>query len=105
MEKLQKLYNVLTSQGLYTKSYDEFEQQYQDESYRQKVFDVVSNQGLYTKSQEEFFTQYGPGDTVVSNDEIVEDVITDPMGSINFETGEKKIRTSPLNLLRNLLQV
>ena len=90
MEKLQKLYNVLTSQGLYTKSYDEFEQQYQDESYRQKVFDVVSNQGLYTKSQEEFFNQYSPGDTVVSNDEIVEDVITDPMGSINFETGEKK---------------
>ena len=74
MENLQKLYNVLTQEGLYTKSYDEFEQQYQDENYRDKVFNVAVQEGLYTKSQDEFNQQYSLGDTVVSSEEIVEDV-------------------------------
>ena len=74
MENLQKLYNVLTQQGLYTKSYEEFEQQYQDEAYRDKVYNVAVQQGLYTKSQDEFNQQYSLGDTVVSSEEIVEDV-------------------------------
>ena len=74
MENLQKLYNVLTQQGLYTKSYEEFEQQYQDEAYRDKVYNVAVQEGLYTKSQDEFNQQYSLGDTVVSSEEIVEDV-------------------------------
>ena len=65
MENLQKLYNVLTQQGLYTKSYEEFEQQYQDEAYRDKVYNVAVQEGLYTKSQDEFNQQYSIGDTVV----------------------------------------
>ena len=107
MENLQKLYNVLTQQGLYTKSYDEFEQQYQDEAYRDKVYNVAVQQGLYTKSQDEFNQQYSLGDTVVSSEEIVEDV--------EVKDGKKKIRTFhslnklhrkwEFNPLRVLLQV
>jgi len=58
MDGLKKLYDVLISEGFYTKSFDEFKQQYQDESYRDKVFGVVSSEGLFTKSREEFNSKY-----------------------------------------------
>ena len=58
MDGLKKLYDALISEGFYTKSFDEFKQQYQDESYRDKVFGVVSSEGLFTKSREEFNSKY-----------------------------------------------
>ena len=58
MDELQKLYDVLISEGLYTKSFDAFKEQYQDQSYRDKVYNVVSDQGLYTKSKNEFDLKY-----------------------------------------------
>ena len=106
MENLQKLYNVLTQQGLYTKSYDEFEQQYQDEDYRDKVYNVAVQQGLYTKSQDEFNQQYSLGDTVVSSEEIVEDVpVKDEKKIRTFRFPKKLHRKWELNPLRILLQV
>ena len=41
-EELKKLYDAIASRGFYTKSYDEFVNQYQDPAYRDKVFDVVT---------------------------------------------------------------
>jgi len=57
-EELKKLYDAIASRGFYTKSYDEFVNQYQDPAYRDKVFGVVTREGLYTKTREEFDTKY-----------------------------------------------
>ena len=70
MEELEKLYNVLSREGIYTKTFEEFQVQYEDPSYRDKVFDVVSRDGYFTKSREEFDAKYTP-------------------------SGEKKIQTKP----------
>ncbi len=58
MDELQKLYDVLSRDGYYTKSFEEFQVQYEDPAYRDKVFGVVSRDGLYTKSREEFDLKY-----------------------------------------------
>ena len=60
MDELQKLYDVLSRDGYYTKSFEEFQVQYEDPTYRDKVFGVVSRDGLYTKSREEFDVKYSP---------------------------------------------
>ena len=60
MEELQKLYDALSREGYYTKSFEEFQQQYADPAYRDKVFGVVTRDGLYTKSREEFDAKYSP---------------------------------------------
>ena len=59
MGELEKLYKLLEREGYYTKSYEEFEQRYNnDDSYREKVFGVVSRDGFYTKSKDNFFQKY-----------------------------------------------
>ena len=55
---IQKLYDVLSRDGYYTKSFQEFTKQFEDDSYKQKVYDVTSRDGLYTKSYEEFISKY-----------------------------------------------
>ena len=47
MNELQKLYDLLTREGYYTKSFDEFKSQYDSDSgYRDKVYGVVSRDGF-----------------------------------------------------------
>jgi hypothetical protein len=59
MNELEKLYNVLIDKGLYTKSFQEFQQKYSsDQVYQNKVYDVVSSEGLYTKDKNSFFQKY-----------------------------------------------
>jgi len=58
MQELEKLYNVLSREGLYTKTFEEFQVQYDDPSYRDRVFKSVSDRGLFTKSKEEFDLKY-----------------------------------------------
>ena len=58
MNELQNLYNVLQRDGYYTKSFSEFQTQWQDQSYRDKVYSIASRDGLYTKSKDEFLTKY-----------------------------------------------
>ena len=58
MDELKKLYDVVVRDGKYTKSFEEFQQQYQDPNYQKKVFDVVSRDGLYTKDFNSFAAQY-----------------------------------------------
>jgi len=60
MDELKKLYDVLARDGYYTKSLEEFQNQFSDPSYQDKVFSVVSRDGLYTKSKEEFLKKYAP---------------------------------------------
>jgi hypothetical protein len=59
MNELEKLYNVLIDKGLYTKSFQEFQQKYSsDQVYQNKVYDVVSSEGLYTKDKNSFLQKY-----------------------------------------------
>ena len=58
MDELKKLYDVLISEGFFTKSFEVFQQEYQNESYRDKVFGVVTSEGLFTKSRDVFDSTY-----------------------------------------------
>ena len=79
MEELQKLFNVLKREGYYTKSFEDFQSQYQDETYRDKVFNVVSRDGFYTKSKEEFLSKYSLGEVKKKEESepSLEEVITE----------------------------
>ena len=56
---MEELYNKLFEAGEYTKSFDEFVQQYGDAEKSKKLFDGLSEAGDYTKSFDEFKSQYG----------------------------------------------
>ena len=58
MNELQKLYEVLVREGKYTKSFEEFKIQMQDDNYQNNVFEVVSRDGLYTKDITSFKNKY-----------------------------------------------
>jgi hypothetical protein len=58
MEELEKLYNVLKRDGFYTKSFEEFQTQSEDQEYQEKIYGVVSREGLFTKSKEDFLNKY-----------------------------------------------
>ena len=58
MDKIKKLFDVITRDGYYDKSFEEFQVQFQDEGYQTKVFDVVTRDGLFDKTFEEFKSMY-----------------------------------------------
>jgi hypothetical protein len=58
MEEIEKLYNVLIDKKLYSKSLEEFEQQFSDPEYVDKVYNVVTDRKLYSKDKETFNNQY-----------------------------------------------
>ena len=55
---LEKLYQVLRENNLYSKSFDEFLTQYQDDDYKKKVYNEVSRRGLYSKDYASFAVKY-----------------------------------------------
>ena len=59
MEELEKLFNVLTREGYYTKSFEDFQVQFNDPVYQDKVYNVVSRDNLFTRSKDEFISKYG----------------------------------------------
>ena len=80
MDEIEKLYNVITSEGLYTKSLEDFNNQFSDNTYKEKVFDVVSEKGLYTKDFDSFTSKYSVYDAGVETPEdtdVVERVDTE----------------------------
>ena len=87
MEELKKLFDVLSEEGLYTKSFEEFTTQYQDEEYQDRVFDAVSTRGLYTKNIDSFKTKYSKQDIqpgVSVGLALEEEEIEDSGGFVNF---------------------
>lgn len=92
MDELEKLFNVLTRDGYYTKSFEEFQSQYNDPAYRDKVFGVVTRDGLYTNSREEFDVKYSPSGAVVE-----ETITEDPLK-------KKKIRNQYRKMVYRNLQ-
>ena len=57
-EQLKKLFDALSSNGYYTKSFEDFKVQFADSAYQDKVFGVVSKEGLFTKSKDDFINKY-----------------------------------------------
>lgn len=58
MDNGKSLYKQLSSDKLYTKSYDEFVKQYGNPEGQKELFNKLSSDDLYTKSEEEFINQY-----------------------------------------------
>jgi hypothetical protein len=57
-DPLEKLYGVVSSKKLYTKSFDEFKSKYSTDVEVNKIFEVVSREKLYTKDINSFKDKY-----------------------------------------------
>lgn len=57
-EARQRLFKFLSDNELYTKGYEEFEQQYSTPEAQAKLYAFLSSNELYTRSQEDFKSQY-----------------------------------------------
>jgi hypothetical protein len=71
-EEIEKLYGVLTRDGYYSKSIEEFKVKWQDESYKKKVYDVVKRDNLYTKDYNSFVSKYSPSEEIVKKKDLTE---------------------------------
>jgi len=58
MDEIEKLYNKLYSEGLFSKSFDEFKEKYKDPAYQKRVYDAVSNEGFYSGDYSSFNTKF-----------------------------------------------
>ena len=56
---MEKLYNKLHEQGLYTKSLEDFKVQFNNEESVNKLYNNLHSSGQYTKSQDDFKQQFG----------------------------------------------
>jgi hypothetical protein len=88
---MEELYNKLFEAGEYTKSFDEFVQQYGDAEKSKKLFNGLSQTGDYTKSFEEFKSQYGFAEKKNSNS-TSEEVVTE--STTNVETNPSSLDSS-----------
>ena len=61
---MEKIYQLLFEAGDYTKSYEEFVQQYGNVEKSKALYKGLNDVGDYTKSFEEFTSQYGFNDEV-----------------------------------------
>ena len=85
MDKLKTLFDVLTRDGYYTKSFEEFQTQFQDSSYKDKVFNVVSRDGLFTKSKDDFLNMYQVTEVEPVKKKEVTESISETGSSDSFE--------------------
>jgi len=99
---MEKLYNLLFEAGDYTKSYEEFVEQYGDSKKSEPLYRGLNESGDYTKSFEEFKVQYGFNDSVkkkdssepiVQEEELVSDteMVQPPGSSVGSEVIEEQI--------------
>ena len=54
----EKLYNFLSQQGDYTKSYEDFQTQFANEKSQENLYNFMKEKGDYTKSSQEFENQF-----------------------------------------------
>ena len=58
MEDIEKLYITLKKSNLYSNSFKEFVELYQDDEYKKQVHDVIVDKGLYTNDFNTFTSDY-----------------------------------------------
>ena len=54
----KKLHNLLVSENLYSKSYDEFEKQFSNPESQKKLHGLLVEEDLYSKPEADFYTQF-----------------------------------------------
>ena len=59
--KFATLYNTLVNDGKYTKSFEEFNDQFGSDEGSQKLYGALNNEGAYSKSYDEFKSQFEVG--------------------------------------------
>ena len=57
-ESHEKLYNLLSTEGLYTKSYEDFTAQFESPEKQRKLYELIFNENLYTRPYDEFTEQF-----------------------------------------------
>lgn len=58
MENSKALYDKLIKEDLYSKSYDDFVNQYGNPEGQKKLYNALKEQDLYSKSEQDFVSQY-----------------------------------------------
>lgn len=58
MKSNRDLYNLIVKEGLYTKTYDEFLEQYSTLEKQLKLYNGMVEEKLYFKSKDEFLNQF-----------------------------------------------
>jgi ribosomal protein S18 acetylase RimI-like enzyme len=59
MEQLRILHELLVARQYYSKSFEDFQEQFKDEEYQNKVYGVLNRDNIYTNSKEQFFSDLG----------------------------------------------
>ena len=92
---MEEIYQSLTSDGLYTNSYDQFLDKYGDEEGQKQLYTQLNDDGFYTNTFEDFKTKYVSAkqsptetDTAVEEVEIVSDA---PSKSSDTKSPSKEI--------------
>jgi len=65
---MEKLYNSLSEQGKYTKSFEDFQTQFGSKEGQEKLYGALESSGDYTKSFEDFSGQFFTSDIAKTND-------------------------------------
>ena len=65
---MEKLYNALSEQGKYTKSFEDFQTQFGSKEGQEKLYGALESSGDYTKSFEDFSSQFFSGEPAKTND-------------------------------------
>lgn len=88
---LDKLFDVVSREGLYTKSKNDFLQKYSNPQDIDKLYQVVSREGLFTKTKDDFYGKYYP-DLKKKEPEVspyVSAPTKSPLQSPDFSQGQK----------------
>jgi hypothetical protein len=88
---LDKLFDVVSKEGLYTKSKNDFIQKYNNPQEIDKLYQVVSRDGLFTKTKDDFYAKYYP-DLKKKEPEVspyVSAPTKSPLQSPDFSQGQK----------------
>jgi len=101
---MEKLFNALSEQGKYTKSFEDFQTQFGSTEGQEKLYGALKESGDYTKSFDNFSNQFFIAEPVKTNDSAsadpaVESVNVD-MGS-NLENGSSELPNEKNTWLEN----
>lgn len=92
----KKLYDMLHSDQLYTKSYEEFDKKYSTPEAIGSLYNGLKTDGLYTKSRQDFDKQYFSSPTPAPQPKDNGIVIPEPVDPIKNLRDLKKIATTPV---------
>lgn len=108
MDNGKRLYDQLSKEKLYTKSYDEFVGQFGSADGQKRLYNALKEQNLYTKSEQEFVGQFwskkkdqtqdmvsaGPSKTTKPSSVSQGQIVTGPSASFG-QSGSKLLAQEP----------